>query len=136
MCLDKFYSIPPKLFKKEHGHYVGWKTYGISVNTKILLSQYYGQSQPIGTWIHEKDYRESFYKFRVYLKTTDKEKKYPLGFHIYLKRPRDLTSDNHSRIRFSIRKVYFDEIVKYGIQNQREIVVAKKIKILRQRKRK
>lgn len=135
MCLDSICKEIPK-FKKEHGHFVGWKIYqGYSTcYSNRLIPQWQGIYQPIGTWIHEKDYRNTKELKQEKIYVTEKQKNsylnsYLKGFHIYLKPTKDCF-----RCDFVVRKVYFDKVVAFGKQKSDFVVVAKKIKILRQRR--
>jgi hypothetical protein len=119
--------------KKEHGYYVGWKTYrGYKSKEKLLIPIWQGKCQVIGTWMNEKDYRFTMDKSVEMIETTfDRNQDYQKGFHIYLEPKRNV--DKKTAIFFN-RKVYFDGIVAYGLQDCVPVVVARKMKILRQRK--
>jgi hypothetical protein len=127
MCLEQLnQSCKPKL-KKEHGHYVGWKIYRMyDIKTQLLTPVWQGKRQVIGTWMNEKEYRFSVDKHIEMIQSLDNYN-YLRGFHIYLE-PQPYSES------FYNRKVYFDHIVANGLQGLEPVVVAKKMKILRQRK--
>jgi len=131
MCLDKLSEKP--ILKKEHGYYIGWKVYkGYDDKRKKLIPEWQGKPQPIGTWMHEKRYRYDKSKTKERIMTIIGNKYYPRGFHIFLE-PRLNTSIGKRGIIYSNRKVYFDDIVAYGMQGLWSVIVAKKMKILNQR---
>jgi hypothetical protein len=132
MCLDQLEALPK--LKKEHGHYIGWKTYrGYDTKEKQLFPMWQGKCQVIGTWLNEKDYRSRMDRRKKFLKTEQTNQKYCFGFHLFL-RPPVLVVSFPPGIAYHIRKVYFDGVAATGLENGINVIVAKKMKILRQRK--
>lgn len=133
MCLDTLKPIPTKL-KKEHGHYIGWKYYrSFNKETKCFEPEWQGKPQPIGTWMHEIKYRNKERIPRQRIRTSDRGL-YTRGFHIYLE-PRNDVDYCYEGQDYHTRKVYFEDIVAFGLQGWREVVVAKKMRILYRKKR-
>jgi len=133
MCLD--YEIKasqiPKL-TKEHGEYVGWKVYLEENRNKVCKPQYCGKPQIVGEWLNEEDCRWT--RRTKKLKFTIQRGLYPTGFHVFL----DIDSAC-KKLGWEgniIRKVYFKEILIFGSQSCSLVAVARKIKIIRVRKRK
>lgn len=129
MCLDyELKKSEISKLTKEHGEYVGWKIYLEENDNKVCKPQYCGKPQKVGEWLDEKTHRWT--KGSKKLKYALQQGTYPIGFHVYLDKDYALKLSGCQGI---IRKVYFREILVVGSQLYVEIVVARKIKIIRKK---
>lgn len=130
MCLD-FSDRLKNSIKKEHGEYVGWKIYRIPQSfykNKKLKPQYNGKDQKVGEWLYE---RRHIYDKITHIRFGNQKGMYHLGFHIYLYKE---NAESYSRSGDEcVRKVYFRKMLETGWQNNRRVIVARYLKILRVR---
>jgi hypothetical protein len=131
MCLDLSTKLNISL-KKEHDEYVGWKIYRDEKRRFFSYQcspQYCGKPQKVGIWMNEKHYRWDK-TTKPTLKFNHENGRYPKGFHIYLTIDDACSSNEFQEV---IRKVYFRQPLQFGYQENKLVVVAKFIKLLRKK---
>ena len=121
MCL-KYQNKAPRIK-------VGWKVFK-RFSDGSLRSEMKGRSRdlPVSKWLNEKDYRDSDYKRRKYIRD-DEGKKYPMGWHIFDTREAAVSWGCSSFQ--SLRKVDVFMVLAHGVQGsaERPITVARFIRI-------
>jgi len=109
--------------------YIGWKIVRL-INKGGKIEPYYypqGKAFPIAKWIDEQDYRMDD-DLLIYV---NRNVRYKRGFHIYLSLESvfDILKPHRDT---KIIKVYYKEVLVYGLQNQQPVVVVKNMYIPKQ----
>ena len=118
MCLDRL-----KKFRITSN--IGIKFFIPDNHYHLHSSVLYGKKLPVGKWINEKDFRiedDCGLPIKKLLTRHEVGNFYKTGFHVYYK-----YGVSNPRYR---RLVKFRKIITTGIQDQREVIVAKEIFII------
>ncbi len=125
MCLDKIDSkadYPTKMF--------GWKIFNMCRD--CLHGQYYNNFRfPIEKWIKDTNKNEiprGTFNDRWYHFNRIDCLEYQSGFHLYTKKEDAEEVCSYGEI---VKKVEFEDVVAIGTQGKRDIIVARRIKVLR-----
>ena len=112
--------------KQDYGWKVFWKKEG-----KLCADLFPHLPYPVNRWIKEKDYRALSGR-REYIRFPNTSIRYPMGFHIFLKKKDARGWKNWWNER--IRKVKFRKIVAKGWQRGMKVIVAKEMLIIPEKK--
>jgi len=143
MCLS--YILGKREFKKYYAKiekhprfssiYIGWKIVRLINKGNKIEPYYYPQGKlfPIAKWIDEQDYRMDD-DLSIYV---SRNVRYKRGFHIFLSLEAvfDILKPHtppYCARDTKIIKVYYKEVLVYGVQNRKPVVVVKNMYIPKQ----